>query len=238
MKVFPVSAMPAGTTDSQRILIVDDEPPLVEALSAALRGAGFEVEEAASGLTALAAARERPPDLIVLDVTLPDLDGPEVTRCLRAEGLGMPVLFVSQRDAVDARSAGLSIGGNEFVTKPFAVAAIVARIHAMLRRTGGEPDSQGILRFADIELDENAHLVTRDGQVVSLTATEFNLLRFFLVNQRRVVSKAEIREQVWDYDFAGTDNVVELYVGYLRKKLEALGPPVIYTVRLFGYALW
>lgn len=226
------------TARNQRILVVDNEPPLVHALSAALRGEGFDVEGSASGLEALAAARERPPDLVVLDVALPDLNGPEVTRCLRADGLGMPVLFVSEREADNSRLPGLSIGGNEFVTKPFALATIVAQIHAMLRRASGDPDDQGVLRFADIKLDETAHLVTRGGQVVSLTATEFNLLRFFLLHQRRVVSKAEIRQQVWDYDFGGTDNIVELYVGYLRRKLEALGPPVIYTVRLFGYALW
>jgi two-component system OmpR family response regulator len=224
-------------TRSQRILVVDDEPSIVDAVATSLRYEGFEVTEAATGRLALAAAQEDPPDLIVLDVMLPDLDGIEVTRRLRADGLRVPVLFLTARDAVDDKVAGLTVGGDDYVTKPFALAEVIARVHAILRRLGAEPEDGGILRFADIEMDENAHEVTRDGQVIPLTATEFNLLRFFLLNPRHVLSKSQILDHVWHYDFGGDGNVVETYVSYLRKKLEVAGPPVIHTVRLVGYAL-
>ncbi|HVC69986.1 MAG TPA: response regulator transcription factor [Acidimicrobiales bacterium] len=224
------------STRTQRILVVDDEPSIVDAVATSLRYEGFEVSEAVNGRLALAAAQEDPPDLIVLDIMLPDLDGLEVTRRLRADGVGVPILFLTARDAVEDRVAGLTVGGDDYVTKPFALAEIVARVHAILRRVGGEPDD-GLLRFADIEMDENAHQVTRAGQAVSLTATEFNLLRFFLINPRHVLSKSQILDNVWHYDFGGDGNVVETYVSYLRKKLEALGPPVIHTVRLVGYVL-
>ena len=222
---------------SQRILVVDDEPSIVDAVSTSLRYEGFEVDEAVNGRVALAAAQERAPDLIVLDVMLPDLDGFEVTRRLRADGIRVPILFLTARDAVEDKVAGLTVGGDDYVTKPFALAEIVARVHAILRRIGSEPEDHGIIRFADIEMDENAHEVTRDGQVIPLTATEFNLLRFFLLNPRHVLSKTQILDHVWHYDFGGDGNVVETYVSYLRKKLEVAGPPVIHTVRLVGYAL-
>jgi two-component system OmpR family response regulator len=224
-------------TRSQRILVVDDEPSIVDAVATSLRYEGFDVAEAVNGRLALAAAQENPPDLIVLDVMLPDLDGLEVTRRLRADGLRVPVLFLTARDAVDDKVAGLTIGGDDYVTKPFALAEVVARVHAILRRMGAEPDDSGILRFADIEMDESAHEVTRAGTVIPLTATEFNLLRFFLLNPRRVLSKSQILDHVWHYDFGGDGNVVETYVSYLRKKLEVAGPPVIHTVRLVGYTL-
>ena len=168
---------------------------------------------------------------------LPDLDGLEVTRRLRADGIRVPILFLTARDAIEDKVAGLTVGGDDYVTKPFALAEIVARVHAILRRIGSEPEDEGILRFADIEMDENAHEVTRAGQPIALTATEFNLLRFFLLNPRHVLSKSQILDHVWHYDFGGDGNVVETYVSYLRKKLEAVGPPVIHTVRLVGYAL-
>jgi two-component system OmpR family response regulator len=221
----------------QRILVVDDEPSIVDAVATSLRYEGFGVDEAVNGRLALAAAQERPPDLIVLDVMLPDLDGLEVTRRLRADGIRVPILFLTARDAVEDKVAGLTVGGDDYVTKPFALAEIVARVHAILRRIGSEPDDEGVLRFADIEMNENAHEVTRAGQPVALTATEFNLLRFFLLNPRHVLSKSQILDHVWHYDFGGDGNVVETYVSYLRKKLEAFGPPVIHTVRLVGYAL-
>ncbi len=224
-------------TRSQRILVVDDEPSIVDAVATSLRYEGFAVEEAVTGRLALSAAQDNPPDLIVLDVMLPDLDGLEVTRRLRADGVRIPILFLTARDAVEDRVAGLTVGGDDYVTKPFALAEIVARVHAILRRTGSEDEDEGTLRFADIEMDENAHEVTRAGQPISLTATEFNLLRFFLLNPRHVLSKAQILDNVWHYDFGGDGNVVETYVSYLRKKLEAVGPPVIHTVRLVGYAL-
>jgi len=224
-------------TKSQRILVVDDEPSIVDAVATSLRYEGFEVDEAGNGRLALAAAQDQPPDLIVLDIMLPDLDGLEVTRRLRADGIRVPVLFLTAKDAVQDRVAGLTVGGDDYVTKPFALAELVARVHAILRRSGGDPNNDGILRFGDIVMDENAHEVTRAGHAISLTATEFNLLRFFMLNPRHVLSKAQILDHVWHYDFGGDGNVVETYVSYLRKKLEAAGPPMIHTVRLVGYAL-
>jgi two-component system OmpR family response regulator len=221
----------------QRVLVVDDEPSIVDAVATSLRYEGFDVEEAATGRTALASAQNNPPDMIVLDIMLPDLDGIEVTRRLRADGIRVPVLFLTARDAVEDKVAGLTVGGDDYVTKPFSLAEIVARTHAILRRTGGEPQRDNRLRFADLEMDEDSHEVWRAGQTVQLTATEFSLLRFFLLNPRRVLSKTQILDHVWHYDFGGDANIVETYVSYLRKKLDALGPPVIHTIRLVGYAL-
>jgi two-component system OmpR family response regulator len=224
-------------TRSQRILVVDDEPSIIDAVATSLRYEGFEVTQAVNGRQALSMAQENPPDLIVLDVMLPDLDGIEVTRRLRRDGIRVPVLFLTARDAVEDKVAGLTVGGDDYVTKPFALAEVVARVHAILRRLGAEDLDTGVLSFADIELDENAHQVIRAGQIIPLTATEFNLMRFFMLNPRHVLSKAQILDHVWHYDFGGDGNVVETYVSYLRKKLEVAGPPVIHTVRLVGYAL-
>ena len=221
----------------QRVLVVDDEPSIVDAVATSLRYEGFEVEEAATGRAALASAQNNPPDMIVLDIMLPDLDGIEVTRRLRADGIGVPVLFLTARDAVEDKVAGLTVGGDDYVTKPFSLAEIVARTHAILRRAGALPDQDNRLRFADIEMDEDSHEVWRGGQAVQLTATEFSLLRFFLLNPRRVLSKGQILDHVWHYDFGGDANIVETYVSYLRKKLDVAGPPVIHTIRLVGYAL-
>jgi two-component system OmpR family response regulator len=221
----------------QRVLVVDDEPSIVDAVATSLRYEGFDVEEAATGRAALASAQNNPPDIIILDIMLPDLDGIEVTRRLRADGIRVPVLFLTARDAVEDKVAGLTIGGDDYVTKPFSLAEIVARTHAILRRAGAVPDQDNRLRFADIEMDEDSHEVWRADQPVQLTATEFSLLRFFLLNPRRVLSKAQILDHVWHYDFGGDANIVETYVSYLRKKLDALGPPVIQTIRLVGYAL-
>ncbi len=221
----------------QRVLVVDDEPSIVDAVATSLRYEGFEVAEATSGRSALASAQAKAPDMIVLDIMLPDLDGLEVTRRLRADGIRVPILFLTARDALEDKIAGLTVGGDDYVTKPFSLAEIVARIHAILRRTGGEADRDSRLRFADIEMDEDSHEVWRAGQLVQLTATEFSLLRFFLLNPRRVLSKSQILDHVWHYDFGGDANIVETYVSYLRKKLDAAGPPVIHTIRLVGYAL-
>ena len=228
------------TTGSQarhRVLVVDDEPSIVDAVATSLRYEGFEVEEANCGRAALAAAQERPPDMIVLDVMLPDLDGLEVTRRLRADGVRAPVLFLTARDSLEDKIAGLTVGGDDYVTKPFALAEIIARTRALLRRAGVERDDDGMLRFADVEMNEGAHEVRRAGRLIALTATEFNLLRFFLRNPRQVLSKAQILDNVWHYDFGGEANVVETYVSYLRKKLERHGPPLIHTIRLVGYTL-
>ncbi|HXR54611.1 MAG TPA: response regulator transcription factor [Acidimicrobiales bacterium] len=224
-------------TRKQRILVVDDEPSIVDSVATSLRYEGFDVEQASNGRHALQAAQERTPDLIVLDVMLPDLDGLEVTRRLRSDGLRVPVLFLTARDALEDKVAGLTVGGDDYVTKPFALVEVIARVHAILRRSGVEPEEDGILRFADLELDENSHEVTRAGHPIRLTATEFNLLRYFLLNPRRVLSKSQILDHVWHYDFGGDGNVVETYVSYLRKKTNRYGSPLIHTIRLVGYAL-
>ncbi|MDA8186346.1 MAG: response regulator transcription factor [Acidimicrobiales bacterium] len=221
----------------QQILVVDDEPSIVDAVATTFRYEGFEVRQATSGREALAAAQESPPDLIVLDVMLPDLDGIEVTRRLRSDGLKVPVLFLTARDGVDDKVAGLTVGGDDYVTKPFSLAEVVARARAILRRTRAGADDASILRFADVELDEDAHQAWRAGAELKLTATEFSLLRFFLLNPRRVLSKGQILDHVWHYDFGGDANIVETYVSYLRKKLDQHGPPLIQTIRLVGYTL-
>ncbi|HEY3943122.1 MAG TPA: response regulator transcription factor [Acidimicrobiales bacterium] len=225
------------TNDPQRILVVDDEPSITDAVSTALRYEGFEVEVAFSGRTALASAQEKPPDLMVLDVMLPDLNGLEVTRRLRADGIHVPILFLTAKDSLEDKLAGLTIGGDDYVTKPFALAEVIARVRVILRRASGDADDDGILRFADLQMDEGAHEVRRSGNRIQLTATEFNLLRFFLLNPRQVLSKSQILDHVWHYDFGGEANVVETYVSYLRKKLDRHGPPLLHTVRLVGYAL-
>lgn len=226
-----------NTRAINRILVVDDEPSIVDAVATSLRYEGFDVEEATTGRSALNAAQDRAPDLIILDVMLPDLDGMEVTRRLRSDGIRTPILFLTARDALEDKIAGLTVGGDDYVTKPFALAEIVARSRAILRRSGLEAAESGILTFADVEMDEGAHEVRRAGHSIQLTATEFNLLRFFMRNPRQVVSKSQILDNVWHYDFGGDANVVETYVSYLRKKLEKHGPSLIHTIRLVGYAL-
>jgi two-component system OmpR family response regulator len=227
------------TGAARRVLVVDDEPSITDAVATALRYEGYDVTVAASGYAALAAVDGSRPELVVLDVMLPDLDGVEVTRRLRASGNGVPVLFLTARDALEDTVAALGAGGDDYVTKPFALAEIVARVEAILRRSGpavGAGDD-GVLRVGDVELDERAHEVRRAGQPVALTATEFQLLAYFMRNPGIVLSKAQILDNVWHYDFAGESNVVETYVRYLRRKLEATGPPVIHTIRLVGYVL-
>ena len=227
----------AGSQHGLRILVVDDEPSIVDALGTALRYEGFQVEEAQRGRDALKAAQTLRPDLIVLDVMLPDLDGIEVTRRLRRDGVRVPILFLTARDGTEDKITGLTVGGDDYVTKPFSLAEVVARIRAILRRTSEGPDAESVLRFADLVLDEETHEVWRDGTAVHLTATEFSLLRYFMLNPRRVLSKSQILDHVWQYDFNGDDNIVETFVSYLRKKLDRLGPPLIHTIRLVGYSL-
>ena len=226
---------PAGN-DDHRILVVDDEPSIVDAVATALRYEGYDVEEAASGRAALAAVARVEPDLIVLDWMLPDLEGIEVGRRLRAKGVKSAVLFLTAKDATENKVEALRAGGDDYVTKPFSLAEVVARVQAILRRTAGELPGD-VLRFADVVLDEQRHEVFRGETRVDLTATEFSLLRYFLLNPRRVVSKGQILQNVWRYDFGGNSNVVETYVSYLRKKLDSLGPPLIRTVRQAGYML-
>jgi two-component system OmpR family response regulator len=219
-----------------RILVVDDEPSIVDAVATVLRYEGYDVTEATAGRTALALAQETTFDLVILDVMLPDLDGFEVTRRMRADGLRVPVLFLTARNEVQDLVAGLGVGGDDYVAKPFSLAELVARTKALLRRVHGEPGDRR-LRFADLVMDEETHEVWRGDNPVLLTATEFNLLRLFLLNPRRVLSKDQIIDHVWHYDFGGNQNIVETYVRYLRKKLDALGPPLIHTIRLVGYVL-
>ncbi len=223
-----------GTT--QRILVVDDEPSIVDAVATALRYEGFEVDEATNGRDALDLVTRQEPDLIVLDWMLPDIDGLEVGRRLRSRGYRTAVLFLTAKDATENKVEALRAGGDDYVTKPFSLAEVVARIQAILRRTSGALPGD-VLQFEDLVLDENRHEVYRGGKPVELTATEFNLLRFFMLNPRRVLAKGQILQNVWRYDFGGNANVVETYVSYLRRKLDALGPPLIKTVRQAGYML-
>ena len=217
-----------------RVLIVDDEPSITDAVATALRYEGFETSEVATGLEAVRAAEEFGPDLVILDIMLPDLDGLSVARKLRALPERVPVIFLSARDATQDKIAGLSLA-DDYVAKPFSLGELVARVHAVLRRTQG--DAGTVLRFADVELDEDTYEVRRAGERVDLTPTEFSLLRFLLQNPRRVLSKRQILDHVWQYDFGGDANIVETYVSYLRRKLDRHGPPLIHTVRLVGYVL-
>jgi two-component system OmpR family response regulator len=221
-----------------RVLVVDDEAALAELLSMALRYEGWDVRTAPDGGSAVRAAREHRPDAVVLDVMLPDFDGLEVLRRMRAEAPEVPVLFLTARDAVEDRVAGLTAGGDDYVTKPFSLEELVARLRGLLRRSGmtaARQDSQ--LVVGDLVLDEDSHEVRRGDDIVELTATEFELLRYLMRNPRRVLSKAQILDRVWNYDFGGQSNVVELYVSYLRKKIDAGRPPMIHTVRGAGYVL-
>jgi two-component system OmpR family response regulator len=221
---------------ARRVLVVDDEPSIVDAVATVLRYEGFEVEEASTGSSGLAKCQERSFDLVILDVMLPDLDGFEVTRRLRADGVDVPVLFLTARNEVEDLVAGLGLGGDDYVSKPFSLAEVLARAKALVRRRQGEDDDQR-LSFADVVMDEGTHEVWRAGRPVRLTATEFSLLRLFLLNPRLVLSKEQILDHVWHYDFGGNVNIVETYVRYLRRKLDADGPPLIHTIRLVGYVL-
>ncbi len=228
--------MKNGAVAEARVLVVDDEPNITDLVGTALRYVGFEVATAATGREALEQARAFRPELIVLDVMLPDLDGFEVTRRLRGEGLRIPVLFLTARDATEDKVTGLTLGGDDYVTKPFSLEELVARVRAVLRRTGvGETPAR--LVFADLELDEDTHEVFRAGEALPMTPTEFKLLRYLMVNARRVLSKAQILDHVWEYDFGGDANVVETYISYLRKKVDRVEPRLIHTVRGVGYTL-
>jgi two-component system OmpR family response regulator len=220
----------------RRILVVDDEQSIVDAVATALRYEGYEVDEATTGRGALAAVSEHEPDLIVLDWMLPDLEGIEVGRRLRAQGFKTAVLFLTAKDSTENKVDALRAGGDDYVTKPFSLAELVARVQAILRRSAGEPAGD-VLRYADLVLDEGRHEVRRGRVPISLTATEFALLRFFMLNPRRVLTKSQILQNVWRYDFGGNANVVETYVSYLRRKLDTEGPPLIKTVRQVGYML-
>jgi len=222
--------------NGKRILVVDDEPSIVDAVSTALRYEGYEVNEASSGREALELIALAEPDLVVLDWMLPDIEGIEVGRRLRAREFETAVLFLTAKDGVENKVEALRAGGDDYVTKPFSLAEIVARAQAILRRTGADHPGD-VLRFADLLLDEERHEVRREETAIALTATEFSLLRYFMLNPRRVLSKSQILQNVWHFDFGGNANVVETYISYLRKKLDAAGPPLIKTVRQAGYML-
>ena len=226
------------TQPGASLLVVEDEPNILELLSASLRYAGFDVLTATSGSEAVQAAQRHRPDLIVLDVMLPDMDGFDVVRRLRGGGARVPVVFLTARDAMEDKIRGLTLGGDDYVTKPFSLEEVIARIRAVLRRThgdGAEPTPR--LKFADLELDEDSHEVWRDGEPVQLSPTEFKLLRYFMGNANRVLSKMQILDHVWDYDFGGDSGVLETYISYLRKKIDVDPPPLIHTVRGVGYTL-
>jgi len=230
--------MVTDRTPEARLLVVDDEPSIRELLSASLKFAGFEVYTAEDGAEALRLAEQHKPDLVVLDVMLPDMDGFSVTRRLRERGREMPVVFLTARDETSDKVQGLTVGGDDYVTKPFSLEEIVARIRAVLRRTGvtGGPDS-GMLVFHDLELDEDGHEVRRAGKLVELSPTEFKLLRYLMLNPNRVLSKAQILDHVWAYDFNGEAGIVESYISYLRRKVDIVDPPLIHTKRGVGYVL-
>jgi two-component system OmpR family response regulator len=221
-----------------RALVVDDEATLAELLSTALRYEGWQVEHALTGQTAIKQAKALDPDVILLDVMLPDLSGLEVLRRIRATHPHVPVLFLTAKDAVEDRIAGLTAGGDDYVTKPFSLEEVVARLRALLRRAGAVSErEEAVLTVGDLRMDEDAHEVSRAGVDIRLTATEFELLRYFMRNPKRVLSKAQILDRVWQYDFGGQANIVELYVSYLRRKIDKGREPMLHTLRGVGYVL-
>ncbi|WP_281360399.1 response regulator transcription factor [Lentzea indica] len=221
-----------------RVLVVDDESTLAELMSMALRMEKWDVRTALDGQTAVRTAREFRPDVVVLDVMLPDFNGFEVLRRMRADLPTLPVLFLTAKDAVEDRIAGLTAGGDDYVTKPFSLEEVVLRLRALLRRTGvTDADAGARLIVGDLSLNEETREVERAGDSIDLTATEFELLRYLMSNPRRVLSKAQILDRVWSYDFGGQANIVELYISYLRKKIDAGRAPMIHTMRGAGYVL-
>jgi len=227
------------TAPEARLLVVDDDADIVELLAASLRFSGFEVTTARNGHDALALASSSRPDLIVLDVMMPGLDGLSVVRRLREGGSRVPVVLLTAKDATEDRVAGLTIGGDDYITKPFSLEEVVARIRAVLRRSGGAVRGQPTQRqsLGDVELDDEAHEVWKAGELVALSPTEFSLLRYLMANPGRVLSKAQILDHVWAYDFGGDGNVVESYISYLRKKVDTTDPTLIHTVRGIGYVM-
>lgn len=222
-----------------RVLVVDDEASLTDLLQMALRYEGWEIKTAADGSSAIATARDFRPDAVVLDIMLPDIDGLQVLQRMRADGNDVPVLFLTAKDSLDDRIAGLTAGGDDYVTKPFSLEEVVARLRGLIRRstlTANATESP-VLVVGDLQLDEDSHEVRRAGRLIELTATEFELLRYLMRNPRRVVSKSQILDRVWDYDFGGKSSVVEIYISYLRKKIDAEGSPMLHTVRGAGYMI-
>ena len=226
-----------GGQTTARILVVDDEQSITDLVAMALRYERFAVQVAHGGREALDAVEDFAPDLVVLDVMMPGIDGFEVARRLRNGGVHTPVLFLTARDSTEDKVRGLTLGGDDYMTKPFSVEELVARIRAILRRVQPSETLKGRVVVADLELDEDTHEVRRAGHDIELTATEFKLLRYLMLNARRVLSKDQILDHVWNYDFGGNANIVETYVSYLRRKVDGLGPPLIHTVRGVGYTV-
>jgi two-component system OmpR family response regulator len=222
-----------------RVLVVDDEASLTDLLSMALRYEGWEIRTAPDGQKAIAAAREFKPDAVVLDIMLPDIDGLQVLQRMRADGSDVPVLFLTAKDALDDRIAGLTAGGDDYVTKPFSLEEVVARLRSLIRRSTltADVNESPVIVVGDLELDEDSHEVHRAGRLIETTATEFELLRYLMRNPKRVLSKSQILDRVWSYDFGGRSSVVEIYISYLRKKIDADANPMIHTVRGAGYML-
>ncbi|MGB9185984.1 MAG: response regulator transcription factor [Solirubrobacteraceae bacterium] len=220
-----------------RVLVVDDEPSIVDVISMALRHQGFGVAVAADGKQALAQVRSWRPHVLVLDVMLPDMDGFEVARRLSAEHAGVPILFLSARDNTADKVRGLTTGGDDYVTKPFSLEELLARLRNLLRRTGAFDQRSSRLTFADLELDEDTREVARSGRAIELTPTEYRLLRYMMLSPRKVLTRAQLLDHVWNYDFVGDARVLETYVSYLRKKVDAEGPALLHTVRGVGYTL-
>ena len=222
-----------------RAVGVDDEDSLTDLPAMALRDEGWDVKLASDGQKALSVIREFRPDVVVLDIMLPDIDGLTVLSRLRADGIQVPILFLTAKDSVDDRVAGLTVGGDDYVTKPFSLEELVARLRGLIRRSAlaVSDSADSVLEVGDLRLDEDSYEVSRAGAAIELTATEFELLRFLMRNPRRVLSKAQILDRVWSYDFGGRSSVVEIYISYLRKKIDTLGEPMIHTVRGFGYVL-
>ena len=220
-----------------RVLVVDDERSLAEVLASVLQREGWLAKAVYDGSSAVREAQDFKPDAVILDVMLPDVDGLEVLSRVRAADPGVLVLFLTARDTVEDRVAGITAGGDDYVTKPFSLEEVLARVRGLLRRTTVVADATSTLEYADLSMDEDAHEVFRAGERIDLTATEFELLRFLLRNPRRVLSKAQILDRVWNYDFGGEDHIVELYISYLRRKIDAGRTPLIHTVRGAGYVL-
>ena len=231
--------MEENSNDQVTVLVVDDEPNIVELLTVSLKFQGFNVRSANSGTEALRIAREINPEAYILDVMMPGMDGFELLAKLRAEGLDGPVLYLTAKDSVDQRIHGLTIGADDYVTKPFSLEEVITRLRVILRRGGAGQDdnSDATMSYADLTLNDDTHEVTKGGEIIDLSPTEFNLLRFLMQNKEVVLSKAKILDNVWHYDFGGDGNVVESYISYLRRKVDTGDNPLIHTVRGVGYVL-
>jgi two-component system OmpR family response regulator len=227
---------PASSAGGRRVLVVDDEESITELVAMALRYEGFAVETAATGYQALSLLESFRPELVILDVMLPDIDGFNIAERLRRERRNVPVLFLTARDATEDKVRGLTIGGDDYVTKPFSVAELVARVQAVMRRASGTGGGNRLV-LGDLEMDDDAHEVRRAGRLIELTATEYRLLRYLLANARRVLTRAQLLDHVWNYDFGGDAGVLETYISYLRKKVDFTEPRLIHTVRGVGYVL-